>query len=116
MESMMRKTIKLVTPQDVKNFCFAASELPRNVSAMVSHGKAVVDAKSILGMFSLDLNEPVTLTAYATDSGVGLKKIEIYTQWVYNNRCKEVRETDKEDIQWLLNILIPIIYQEAKEM
>ena len=44
------------------------------------------------------------------------KKIDIYTQWVYNNRCKEVRETDKEDIQWLLNILIPIIYQEAKEM
>lgn len=81
MESMMRKTIKLVTPQDVKEFCFAASELPRNVSAMVSHGKAVVDAKSILGMFSLDLSEPVTLTM-TSENNLDTEKINsLFAPW-----------------------------------
>lgn len=33
-------------------------------------GRYVVDAKSIMGIFSLDLNEPPTLNIHATDSEV----------------------------------------------
>lgn len=81
MENIIRKTIKLVTPQDVKDFCFASSELPRNVSAMASHGKAVVDAKSILGMFSLDLSETVTLTM-TSENDFDIEKINsLFKKW-----------------------------------
>lgn len=81
MENIIRKTIKLVTPQDVKDFCFAASELPRNVSAMASHGKAIVDAKSILGMFSLDLSESVILTI-TSENDFDAKKINsLFNKW-----------------------------------
>lgn len=81
MENIIRKTIKLVTPQDVKDFCFAASELPRNVSAMASHGKAIVDAKSILGMFSLDLSESIILTI-TSENDFDTKKINsLFDKW-----------------------------------
>lgn len=61
MKDMITKQIKLVTPQDVKDFCFAASGLPRNVNVVVSHNEFRVDGRSILGMFGLNLSEPVTL-------------------------------------------------------
>lgn len=81
MESIIKKTIKLITPQDVKELCFAASELPRNVSAMVSHDKAVVDAKSILGVLSLNLSEPVTLTI-TSENDLDVKKINtLFRVW-----------------------------------
>ena len=34
-------------------------------------GRYVIDAKSIMGIFSLDLNEPTTLNIHATDSEMG---------------------------------------------
>ena len=33
----------------------------------LSSGRYVVDAKSIMGIFSLDLMNPITLTAHSTD-------------------------------------------------
>ena len=34
-------------------------------------GRYVIDAKYIMGIFSLDLNEPTTLNIHATDSEMG---------------------------------------------
>ena len=34
-------------------------------------GRYIIDAKSIMGIFSLDLNEPTTLNIHATDSEMG---------------------------------------------
>ena len=34
-------------------------------------GRYIVDAKSVMGIFSLDLNEPTTLNIHATDSEMG---------------------------------------------
>ena len=59
MNAVIFKRIMLQTPQDVKNFCYSVSSLPRNVSVKVKHDTYVVDGKSILGMFSLDLSNPV---------------------------------------------------------
>jgi len=35
----------------------------------LSSGRYVVDAKSIMGIFSLDLLNPILLTAHTTDEG-----------------------------------------------
>lgn len=34
-------------------------------------GRYILDAKSVMGIFSLDLNEPTTLNIHATDSEMG---------------------------------------------
>ena len=39
-------------------------------------GRHVVDAKSILGIFSLDLSRPITLEIYSDDCDDLLKEIE----------------------------------------
>lgn len=61
MNDVIVKRIFLKTPQDVKDFCYAMSKFPRNVSVKVQHDTYVVDGKSILGMFSLDLSQPVDI-------------------------------------------------------
>ena len=47
---------------------------------LLKSGKYVVDAKSILGIFSLDLSQPITVEVYADDCDEllqELKKFEI---------------------------------------
>ncbi len=61
MSNTITKKILLKTPQDVKNFCYAANSFPRNVSVKVKAEAYTVDGKSILGMFSLNLSEPVNV-------------------------------------------------------
>ena len=67
MNDVIVKQILLKTPQDVKAFCYAMSEFPRNVNVKVQHDTYVVDGKSILGMFSLNLSDPVTVVIESKD-------------------------------------------------
>ena len=67
MNDVIFKRIMLQTTQDVKNFCYSVSNLPRNVSVKVKHDTYVVDGKSILGMFSLDLSNPVDVIFESVD-------------------------------------------------
>ena len=67
MNDVIFKRIMLQTPQDVKAFCYAMSEFPRNVNVKVQHDTYVVDGKSILGMFSLNLSDPVTVVIESKD-------------------------------------------------
>ena len=39
-------------------------------------GRYVIDAKSIMGIFSLDLSKPITLEAHTEDGEAFLKEIE----------------------------------------
>ncbi len=48
--------------EDVKAFVNFA--MTRAYDLEVSSGRYTVDAKSIMGIFSLDLNKPMTLTAH----------------------------------------------------
>ena len=41
-------------------------------------GRHVVDAKSILGIFSLDLSQPITLEVYADDCDDLVKELEAF--------------------------------------
>ena len=54
--------VKLIRPMDVSNFVAAASSCPKEIEIIASHGKYDVDARSIMGMFSLNLSEPITIT------------------------------------------------------
>lgn len=56
---MKEITIKLESIDDVKNFVSEASRFKTDID-LVS-GRYIIDAKSILGIFSLDLGKPVTV-------------------------------------------------------
>lgn len=68
MNYIITKEILLKTPQDVKNFCYAMSDFPRGISIKVNHGSYTVDGRSILGMFSLNLSEPVSVVFEGSES------------------------------------------------
>lgn len=67
--------VKLNTPQDVKDFCYKMGMLPRNVSIQARHGNYISDARSILGMFTLDLSNPVDIIFKST-SDLDIPKIK----------------------------------------
>ncbi len=55
--------IKLVSIDDVKDFVRKSNEL--NCEADLSLGKYVIDAKSIMGIFSLDLSRELELSVHS---------------------------------------------------
>ncbi len=57
--------VKLHAISDVKEFVTAASMLAVDID--VISGRYTVDAKSILGLCSLDLNQPVQVKVYGSD-------------------------------------------------
>ena len=60
--------VQLRTIDDVKNFVSAANMQYADID--VSSGRYVVDAKSILGLFSLDLSKPIQVTIHGTEQDV----------------------------------------------
>ena len=54
--------IKLSFAEEVKTFVNTVNRYPYEVDLRA--GRQVVDAKSILGIFSLDLSKPITLDVY----------------------------------------------------
>lgn len=59
--------IRLSTIQDVRNFVEIVCT--SDIEIDLSSGRYVVDAKSIMGIFSLDLLNPILLTAHTDDAG-----------------------------------------------
>ena len=68
---MLEKTIILKNFEAVKNFVDIANQKPYDIE-LVS-GKYVVNAKSIMGVFSLDLTKPLVMVAH-TDAHAELLK------------------------------------------
>lgn len=62
---MKSVSILLNTTDNVKNFVNVISRYDYDMD--LRSGRYVVDAKSILGIFSLDLNRPVVLEIYAEE-------------------------------------------------
>ena len=60
---MKAVNIKLSLAENVKFFVNIANKYPYDLDLRV--GRHVVDGKSILGIFSLDLSKPITLEVYA---------------------------------------------------
>ncbi len=62
----MKLMLKLNGLDDVKRFIDITSRYGENLSLV--NGRYVVDAKSILGIFSMDLSQPVELVCAKEDS------------------------------------------------
>ena len=61
--NMKAVNIKLSLAENVKYFVNIANKYPYDLDLRV--GRHVVDGKSILGIFSLDLSKPITLEVYS---------------------------------------------------
>lgn len=62
---MKEMMIKLGTIQDIKDFNSIVEKYPFNID--LTSGRYTVDAKSLMGIFSLDLLGPIKLVAYGDD-------------------------------------------------
>lgn len=69
---MISKTVKIRTIDDVKNFVQIASGIDGNID--LGNGRYIVDGKSILGVFSLDLMQPVQLRVYSDTAEQDIEK------------------------------------------
>lgn len=66
--------ISLEMAQRVKEFVNVTQDYPCEI--LLKSGKYVVDAKSILGIFSLDLSNPVTVEVYDDNCEELLSKLK----------------------------------------
>ena len=63
---MMQFTVALTSIQDVRKFVDAATRCPCEVDVL--SGRYVIDAKSIMGLFSLDLSKPVQVVVHGGEA------------------------------------------------
>ena len=75
MKSVM---IRLSLVENVNKFVNVVSRYPFEMDLRA--GRHVVDAKSILGIFSLDLSRPITLDIYSDDCDGLLEEIRPFTE------------------------------------
>ena len=70
------KTVKvrLSSIEAVRDFVEAVRKYDSEID--LSSGRYVVDAKSILGIFSLDLSQPITVEAYSEDCDDLMEKLK----------------------------------------
>lgn len=71
---MKSVTIRLSLAENVKAFVNAVNRYPFDMD--LQSGRHVVDAKSILGIFSLDLSKPITLNIYSDECDELLQDIK----------------------------------------
>lgn len=74
---MKSVNIKLSLAENVKSFVNVVGRYAYDMDLRA--GRHVVDAKSILGIFSLDLSKPITLEVYTDDCGDLLEDIKPFT-------------------------------------
>lgn len=73
---MKSTKITLSTIRDVQNFVAIATAFDGDID--LSSGRYVVDAKSIIGIFSLDLLSPIDLTVRSGDADKLFKELDAY--------------------------------------
>ena len=73
---MIKTTISLQAINDVKDFVNIVMKYEYDIH-LVS-GRYAVDAKSIMGIFSLDLSKPIELNAHTDDADAFFEEIDKY--------------------------------------
>lgn len=73
---MTNLVITLSTIDDVKDFVKKANTL--TCEADLSLGKYTIDAKSIMGIFSLDLSRPLNLSVHSDDCDSFIEDISAF--------------------------------------
>lgn len=69
-------SIMLKTINDVKDFVNIANKYDFDVD--LTSGRYVVDAKSIMGIFSLDFNKPIRVEVHSKDCEVFCEEIKSF--------------------------------------
>ena len=72
--SMTKTTVNLQAINDVKEFVNIVMKYDFDID-LVS-GRYAIDAKSIMGIFSLDLSKPIQLNAHTDNADAFLKEID----------------------------------------
>ncbi len=67
---MKKFNVQLKSISEVKSFVRIVNDFPYEVD--LTSGRYIVDAKSIMGIFSLDLTQPIEVKIYS-DNGEDLK-------------------------------------------
>ena len=76
----MKKTqIKLSTIEDVRNFVSLLSKY--SVDLDLQSGRYTVDARSLMGIFSLDLLKPIDFIIYSEDQSIVSSVLKDVKQW-----------------------------------
>ena len=76
MPELTTVSISLASMEQAKQFVAIASRFPFEMD--LRSGRYVVDAKSILGIFSIDLSRPITMTIYSDDCDDLLRDLDGY--------------------------------------
>lgn len=71
---MNKAKVMLGTINDVKNFVTVVTQCDYDVDLI--SGRYAVDAKSIMGIFSLDLSKPIDLEAHTDDASAFFAQIK----------------------------------------
>lgn len=80
---MLEKTIILKDFEAVKKFVDIANEKSYDIELL--SGKYIVNAKSIMGVFSLDLTKPIVMAAH-TDSPAELLRQTAQFEYIPNKK------------------------------
>ena len=73
---MKTATIKLSSIEAVRNFVDVVRKYDCEID--LSSGRYLVDAKSIMGIFSLDLMNPIKLTVHSDSCGELMEELKDY--------------------------------------
>lgn len=82
MKNTITKQIKFHSSQDVKDFVFIISTLPRNVQVKLKCNNTIVDGKSILGVLSLSTNKIIEVIILSETDISEDKITRLINQWI----------------------------------
>ena len=77
-ENMKKFEVLLSSTNDVKVFVNTVTKYDFDID--LTSGRYVVDAKSIMGIFSLDLSKPITLEVHNDDCDELVEELKPYIQ------------------------------------
>lgn len=72
---MISFPIQLTSVSDIKSFVDAASRLDCDIDVIC--GRYLVDGKSIMGLFSIDLSQPIVVEVHGTQAQADIFKSTI---------------------------------------
>ena len=73
---MYTMDIRLRNTRDIQTFVNLTNQFPFTISLL--QGRAVTDAKSILGIYSLNLAMPIRVEVYSERAGALLEALQAY--------------------------------------
>jgi len=77
---MKKIQIKLVTIEDIRNFVNILAKY--NIDLDLQQGRYIVDARSLMGIFSLDLLKPVDFAINSEDESIVNSVLNDVKAWI----------------------------------